>query len=207
MTGRYKSRSSSVASGPGFRLSGKLIQLGALASASTDLATVSERHMQALVEELSETCHVGVLEGHAAVTVALVDGSYAVRMHSWVGKRDEAHTTAMGEVLLAALPESELHALYPDGPLIRRTDTMISTAAELRKHLTVVRDSAFALDDEEYEHSLRAVAAPIHDRTGEVIAAVAISGAASRPAKPQLDSSVEKVRGCAAKISAELGAP
>jgi DNA-binding IclR family transcriptional regulator len=193
--------------GPGYRLSGKLTRLGAIAAADTNLTTVSMEHVQALVEDVGETCHVGVLEGREAVTVVLVDGSYSVRMHSWVGKRSEAHTTAMGKALLAGLPESTIDMLFPKKNLEQRTEHTVATVADLKEQLAIVRKHGFALDNEELELGLRCVAAPIIDHSGRVVAALTIAGSASRLTIGRIDTYVDKAKACAAKISAAFGAP
>jgi DNA-binding IclR family transcriptional regulator len=192
--------------GPGYRLSGKLTRLGAIASADADLATVSVEHVRALVDDMGETCHVGVLEGHEAVTVVLVDGSYSVRLHSWVGKRSEAYSTAMGKVLLAGLSEPTLDMLFPGKRLKPMTGHTIQTVAELKEQLEQVRKHGFALDDEELEPGLRCVAAPILDHNHDVVAALTIAGASSRLTMARIDTYVAKVTACAAKISESLGA-
>jgi DNA-binding IclR family transcriptional regulator len=193
--------------GSGFRLSGKLSRLGAIASADTHLTTLSRDHVQALVDDVGETCHVGVLEGHEAVTVVLVDGSYSVRLHSWVGKRNDAHTTAMGKALLAGLSDATIDMLFPKKALPQRTEHTVATVAALKEQLAVIRRHGFALDNEELELGLRCIAAPIIDHGGSVVAALTIAGAASRLTMGKIDSYVAKIKASAAKISAEFGAP
>jgi DNA-binding IclR family transcriptional regulator len=192
--------------GLGYRLSGKVTRLGAIAAADSDLTTISMDHVRALVDDIGETCRVGVLEGHEAVTVVLVEGSYGVRLHSRVGKRSDAHSTAMGKILLAGLPESTLDMLYPSKKLEQRTEHTVATVADLKEQLAVVRKHGFALDNEELEPGLRCVAAPITDHNGQVVAALTIAGPASRVAMSRVDTYVEKVKACAAKISTALGA-
>ena len=193
--------------GSGFRLSGKLSRLGAIAAADTNLTTLSREHVQALVDEVGETCHLGILEGHEAVTVVLVDGSYSVRLHSWVGKRNDAYTTAMGKALLAGLSDATIDMLFPRKTLPQRTEHTVATVAELKEQLAVIRRHGFALDNEELELGLRCIAAPIIDHNGSVVAALTIAGAASRLTMTKIDSYVAKVKASAAKISAEFGAP
>lgn len=194
--------------GSGFRLSGKLSRLGAIAGADTNLTTLSREHVQALVDDVGETCHVGVLEGPEAVTVVLVDGTYSIRLHSWVGKRNDAHTTAMGKALLAGLSDATIDMLFfPKKTLPQRTEHTVATVAELKEQLAVIRKHGFALDNEELELGLRCIAAPITDHNGSVVAALTIAGAASRLTMGKIDSYVAKAKASAAKISAEFGAP
>jgi DNA-binding IclR family transcriptional regulator len=191
----------------GFQLSGKLTFLASIAAAETTLSAVATPIIRALVDDLGETCHVGVLDGREAVTVALVDGSFSVRMHSWVGKRSPAHWTAMGKVLLAGLTDQTIDMLYKSEKLPVATHESISTVSELKTQLQMIRKHGFALDNEELEVGLRCVAAPIFDHQNAVVASLTIAGPASRLRISTIDPYVEKVKAAAAKISLALGAP
>lgn len=194
-------------SSTGYRLGGKMTRLGAIAAADTNLSTVALPTVRILVDELGETCHVGVLDGREAVTVALVDGWHAVRLHSWVGKRSQAHCTAMGKVLLAGLPESTLDLLYPTEDLPAETEHSVSNRTAIKNELAMIRRHGFALDNEELEIGLRCVAAPVFDHTGHVIAGLTIAGSTSRLKTSDIETFATQVRFAARKISSDLGAP
>lgn len=196
-----------AANASGFQLGGKLARLGSLATVDTTLVSVSEPVMRDLVDQLGETCHVGVLDSNEAVTVALLDGSYAVRLHSWVGKRSPAHLTSMGKVLLSGLSESALDKLYPNNELEVRTPFSIPTVEALKTHLEKVRKQGYSLDNEELEIGLRCVATPIRDHDNRVIASLTIAGSASRIQIATIDSYIEAAKAAAERISLELGAP
>lgn len=191
----------------GFQLGGKLARLGSIAVIDTSLTRVAEPVMQALAETTGETCHLGVLEASDAVTVALVDGSFSLRLHSWVGKRSPAHLTSMGKVLLAGLSDRALDMLYPNEELEAPTPYSISTKSTLKSHLAKIRTNGYALDNEELEMGLRCVAAPIYSHDQRVIASLTIAGSASRIQHSSIGSYIEKVRSAADRISRELGAP
>ena len=191
----------------GFQLGGKLTRLGSLAAVEPLLTSVAEPVMQRLVDHLGETCHVGVLDGREAVTVACLDGSFAIRMHAWVGKRNQAHVTAMGKVLLAGLPEAAVDQLYEtDEHLLRPTPHSITSLQELKGQLVTVRKQDYSFDDEELELGLRCVAAPIRDHEGRVVASLTIAGSAARIVPGTLGTYVERVKDAARQISAGLGA-
>lgn len=193
--------------GSGFRLSGKITRLGAIAAAEADLSSIATKHLQALAEDVGETCHVGVLEGNDAVTVVLVNGTYSVRLNSWVGKRNPAANTATGKALLAGLSEATIDMLYPHKSLPVLTEHSIGDLGELKRQLALVREHGFAVDDEEMEPGLRCVAAPITDHTSDVVAAVTIAGASSRLPMTGIDHYAAKVKDTATSISIALGSP
>jgi len=191
----------------GFQLGGKLARLGSIAVIDTSLTNVAQPIMQALAEDTGETCHLGTLEGSDAITVALIDGSFSLRMHSWVGKRSPAHLTSMGKVLLAGLSDRALDNLYPNEELEAPTPYSISTKSALKIQLAKIRANGYALDNEELEIGLRCVAAPIYSHDQRVIASLTVAGSASRIQLSNIDNYVEKVESAADRISKELGAP
>ncbi|GAA1930994.1 IclR family transcriptional regulator [Microbacterium aoyamense] len=193
--------------GTGFQLTGKMTRLASIAAADTNLTTVAAPFLRQLVDELGETCHLGVLEGKEAVTVALMDGSFSVRMHSFVGKRSPAHCTAMGKVLLSQLQPSTLDMLYPTEQLTGGSTThSVQSKRQLLDQLNVIRLHGYAIDDEELEIGLRCVAAPIRDHEDRVVASITIAGSSSRIAMARIDEYAARVIEQADRISRELGA-
>jgi IclR family pca regulon transcriptional regulator len=86
----------------------------------------------------------------------------------------------MGRVLLAGMAEPELAAYLSAVRLERLTARTVSSVAALRAELARVRGQGWALVNQELEEGLRAVAAPIRDRSGKVVAALNVSAHASR---------------------------
>lgn len=193
-TGRYA---------PGLRLH----TLGAAAMQHEMLRWQALPPLQDLAQATGETVHVGILHDGVAVTVQVVEGTHAVRMHSSVGKRSPAHASALGKVLLAYLPDAEVEALLARHGMRGFTANTITTPAALREALHRVRQEGYALDEEEIEQGLRCLAAPITDRSGRPSAALAISAPASRMTPEAIGALLPQVKAAAARISRMLGSP
>ena len=194
--------------GPGrYRLAGKLVVLGELASPAADVRGVALPFLTRLVEQLGETGHLAVLEGNEAVTVDVVDGWHSVRMHSWVGKRSPAHCSSMGKALLADLGDGDVDALYPGAALEARTANTITDLGRLKQHLAEVRRTGYAVDWQELEVHLCCVAAPVFARSGRAVASISVSGPDSRINEVTVASIAAAVRQAAWDISHRLGAP
>jgi DNA-binding IclR family transcriptional regulator len=189
-----------------YRLAGKLVVLGELASPAGDVRGVALPFLTSLVEQLGETGHLAVLEGSEAVTVEVVDGWHSVRMHSWVGKRSPAHCSSMGKALLADLSPGDVDALYPDASLEARTANTITDLARLQRCLAEIRRRGYAVDWQELEVHLCCVAAPVFARSGRVVASISVSGPDSRINEVTVASVAPAVRRAAAQISDRLGA-
>jgi IclR family pca regulon transcriptional regulator len=123
---------------------------------------------------------VSVLDGDDIVYVARVPTSRIMTVAINVGTRFPAYATSMGRVLLAGLPPPDLTAYLARVHPGKLTTHTITSPEALRTELEQVRAQGYAIVDQELEQGLRAIAAPIHDRTGAVTGAVNISVQATR---------------------------
>jgi DNA-binding IclR family transcriptional regulator len=111
----------------------------------------------------------------------------------------------MGKCMLADLSFGELKLTLGDLHLRRFTPKSIVTEQALVKELEGVRRSGFAVDDEEFEHGLKCVGAPIRDQSGRVKAALSIAGPAARLGRDVMKDRASAVMRVAAELSAVLG--
>ncbi|MET7314699.1 IclR family transcriptional regulator [Streptomyces thermoviolaceus] len=159
-----------------YRLGVRPYQLGSRYAEQLDLAAEGQQVAQAVAETCDETVHVAILEDTDVIYIAKVDSTHAVRMVSAVGRRLPAHCTAVGKMLLACLPEQELAARVPDdAELIAMTPHSVTDPAALREALAGIRRRGLAVEMQESNPDVGCVAAPVHDRTGQVVAALSIS--------------------------------
>ncbi|MCQ2009625.1 MAG: IclR family transcriptional regulator [Sporolactobacillus sp.] len=184
--------------GKAYRASHKLSIYSAPESVKVNWLTAAPLYQ--LSAELGETVYVGTLIGTDIVTTQVVDGNHAIRSHSEIGDRAPAHLSALGKAILAFLNDHERESLFRQLTLVRKTEKTFADFHLLRAHLTVIHDQGYSVDDEETEVGLRCVAAPIfyHDR---VIAAVALSGPASRLIKKKDRLLSKKLMACSKQIS------
>lgn len=163
-----------------FSLTARVLELGYAYLSSLSLPEVAESHLEALVAEVNESSSVSVLDGMDVVYVARVPVSRIMTVAISVGTRFPAYATSMGRVLLAGLPDDELATYLAQVRLQRLTTRTVSSIAALRGELAKVRNQGWAIVNQELEEGLRAIAAPIRDRSGQVVAAVNVSAHASR---------------------------
>ncbi len=190
-----------------FTLAPRVLELGYAYLSSLTLPEIAEPHLEALVAEVSESSSVSVLDGDDVVYVARVPVSRIMTVAISVGTRFPAYATSMGRVLLAGLSAEDLDAYLTIARIDRLTPRTVGSVAALRAELTRVRSQGFALVDQELEEGLRAVAAPIRDRAGRVVAALNISAHASRASLESMRRTlVPPLLATAARISADLPA-
>jgi IclR family transcriptional regulator, pca regulon regulatory protein len=121
-----------------------------------------------------------------------------------VGARRPAYATAMGRVLLAALPDDQLDAYLDTHVLAPILPATITDQKQFRAELDEVRSRGFALVNQELEEGLVAIAAPVRDRAGRVLAAINLSTHVGRKSVDEMRALVPKVQAAARDIEMEL---
>jgi len=187
-----------------FRLGVGIVRLAGAASARLDVVQEGRPVCRALAQEVGETVNLAILSGRDALYLDQVAGPAALSPHNWAGRRIPLHATSDGKVLLAYLPEAELaDCLAP--PLARFTDRTITDAASFPGLLATVRHQGYATAVEELEAGLTAIAAPVRNAEGTVIASVSASGPSFRIPADRIPVLAGAVRRAAAEASRRLG--
>jgi IclR family pca regulon transcriptional regulator len=163
-----------------FALRPRVLELGYAYLSSLSLHEVAQPHLERLVSLLRESSSVSVLDADDVVYVARVPTRRIMTITISVGTRFPAYATSMGRVLLAGQSDEWLDGYFATVELRRLTARTVTDAPALRAELLQVREQGWAFVDEELEEGLRAIAAPINDLSGRVIAAVNVSSPVSR---------------------------
>jgi IclR family pca regulon transcriptional regulator len=163
-----------------FALRPRVLELGYAYLSSLSLHEVAQPHLERLVSVLRESSSVSVLDADDVVYVARVPTRRIMTITISVGTRFPAYATSMGRVLLAGQSDEWLDGYFATVELRRLTARTVTDVPSLRAELLLVRDQGWAFVDEELEEGLRAIAAPINDLSGRVIAAVNVSSPVSR---------------------------
>ncbi len=173
--------------------------------AEADLVSVAQPALAQLGEHTGETVNLGVpRDGGVVEQIAQVDSRYLIGGTNWVGLSVPLHCAALGKVLLA-FGVAEL----PKGRLEQRTERTITSRTALAAELAAVRERGYAVTIEELEPGLVAVAAPVFvggtSTAGVAVAALSVSGPASRLAGGQLTAAAAACMAAARSLSALLG--
>ncbi|MEU3752408.1 IclR family transcriptional regulator [Streptomyces olivoreticuli] len=185
-----------------YSLGPRLIRLGE--SASRLLGTWARPHLARLVEETGETANMALLDGDEVVYVAQVPSRHSVRMFTEVGRRVLPHTTGVGKALLAQSPDDEVRALLARTGMPAATEKTITTPDVFLEALARVRESGYAVDDNEQEIGVRCLAVPVPN--SPTSAAISISGPAGRVTDAATEKIVPLLQEVAAELSLSLAA-
>ncbi|MGH2531079.1 MAG: IclR family transcriptional regulator [Thermomicrobiales bacterium] len=189
-----------------YQLGLEVFRLGSSVLKRLGIGQESLSYLEALAEETHETVNLGALHGFHVLYLQKVESQHPLRASLTVGSATvPAHCSANGKALLAHLAEDELTALLDEHSLSRRGPNTITDRATLLKELARIRAQGFSVDDLEFAADIRAVAAPIRDHHGEVIAAVAIAAPATRLSRERAYELAPRIVEAARHISTRLG--
>jgi IclR family transcriptional regulator, KDG regulon repressor len=181
------------------------VSLGQAARGQLDIRRVSLPYLQELNRRTRETVHLTVRHALSAVYVEKLDSPEPLRIHSRIGASVPLYCTAVGKVLLAHMPETELEKILDQLEIKRLTANTVGNLQELQTQLQRVRKNGYACDLEEHEAHIRCIAAPIWDHAGSVNASLSVTGPAVRLSNARLRQIAPLILEIGRKISRELG--
>lgn len=188
-----------------YRLGIRTFEAGNAYLRSIDLIEVARPRMERIRDELDEIVQFSVLDGRWNVYLCKVEGGQNLRLASEVGRRLQAHATALGKMLLAGLPNAEFVRLRFPEPLERFTPSTIATLPALRAALVEARARGYAVDDEEHTIGVRCFAMPIRNHAGQTIAALSVSFPTVRFTEERGQQALTLLREAVDAISRDLG--
>lgn len=190
-----------------FRLTPRILELGFAYLSSMPLWNLAEPVMEALVDQVHESCSAAVLDGLDVVYVMRVHTHKIMRTNLGVGSRLPACWTSMGRVLLAGLPDAELQARLQGLAMERFTQHTLVDVPQLAARIRDARSQGWCLVNQELEEGLISLAAPLKNRAGQTVAALNISGQANRTSAEVMQAQMLPALLQAARaISQRLGA-
>jgi IclR family pca regulon transcriptional regulator len=169
-----------------FRLTSRVLELGYAYLSSLPVWQVAQPVMKGVVDDLDESCSLGVLDGQHVVYIARERPKHLSFTPINVGTRMAAHSNAMGQVLLADLPQDELDDYFRKASFEKFTKYTPGEESEIRSTLQRVARDGYSLSDQMLAIGRRAIAVPVRSRTGKVEMALNISAAVDRATKRDL---------------------
>jgi IclR family pca regulon transcriptional regulator len=185
-----------------FALTPRILDLGFAYLSSMPIWNVAEPVMEALVEQVKESCSAAVLEGADIMYVLRVSTRKIMRNSLGIGSRLPAYCTSMGRMLLAGLPDDEVLRLLRSGPLEARTRHTLTDPEAVLAKVQQARRQGWCLVNQELEEGLVSMAAPVVNRAGRIIASINISGQVNRTSpRVMQDTMLAPLREAAQEIS------
>ncbi len=157
-----------------YSLTPKVVDLGMAYVSALGLYGAAKPHMENLSKKVDQTISLAELDGSDIVYTGRVEVPKIVSVGVTVGARLPSASTALGRVLLAAVPDSELPTVLSTPSLSMYIPRTRFTAEHIRPRLQTVREQGWAESDEDLQYGVQAIAAPIRGEDGRVFAAIGL---------------------------------
>ncbi|MCJ2184687.1 helix-turn-helix domain-containing protein [Novosphingobium sp. 1949] len=170
-----------------YQLRPKVLSLGYAYLSSSTLAVRAQPILDAIRDDLHESCSLGVIEEDEVTYIARAEVSRIMSIALRVGSRLPLYCTSMGRILLAGQERSWQEAYFARTAMRELTATTQTSPGALLGVLRKVAEDGYAIVDQELEPGLRSVAVPVH-KAGRTIAALNIGTQSARVAMADLHS-------------------
>lgn len=188
-----------------YRLGPSLLGLGSAVASGSDLLRAAFAVMRQLASTTGESVRLGVPHHDEIIVIYHIEGIKSAWSRGPVFYRLPMHCTALGKVILASFPPAEVERIVREKGLASYGPKTINDLPQLQAELERVRQTGYAINDEEHFAGGRAVAAPIRNAQGQVCAALVLLSAADRMPLDSFPNWGRIVIEAAATISAALG--
>ncbi|MFP4537155.1 MAG: IclR family transcriptional regulator [Dichotomicrobium sp.] len=183
-----------------FEIGPAFAELGLHALSTGHQSKLRRAVMEELVAKSGETCNLTVLDGHEIVYIDRVECNWPLRRQIEIGGRMPAYCTAGGKLLLALAPAKTLDQYLSTVTLKRLTPNTWTDPEAFRAHLETIRAQDYSINNQENLIGLLAVAVPVRDPSGRVLAALALHGPEARLRESRAQALVPEIRKAAGAI-------
>jgi IclR family transcriptional regulator, pca regulon regulatory protein len=191
--------------GRNYSLRPRVLELGYAYVSGFSLIEVAEPFLNGLMLKAQESTSIAVRDGSELVYVAHTAPQRMMTINVPVGGRDPLYCTALGRVLLAAQSDEEIDSYLAVTELFAHTAATTTAPAQLREDVLRVRKDGYSLIEDQLEDGLVAMAVPLRDAGGTVVAAMNICAYSPRTSPEGLRANyLPLLRQTAADIEQEM---
>src|SRR5690606_3669110 len=136
--------------------------------------------LEELVEQVGETCNLTIANGNTVLCLDRVETSWPLKITITAGTTVPIHSSASGKLFMAHMPRRSRERLVRQLPLVGNTPQTITHPARLFEESDHIRERGYSTECEEYLPGIVAMAVPVNDADGRIVAAVSVHAPMSR---------------------------
>lgn len=163
-----------------FLLRPKVLELGAAYIDSMNIDFLTRTHLEEVARNTGDSASLCVLDGTEIVYVARASIRTLMRMEAHVGSRFPAYATSVGRVLLAGQSAAVLQRYFDTAAIEPLTSYTVTNVEELRRIIEKCRRNGYSTVKDELDYGVVALAVPVYDQRGRVVAALNSSSHSAR---------------------------
>lgn len=181
------------------------LRFGHLVSERMDIRQIARPTMESLHKEFGEAVNLIIRDGNEAVYIEKIQSIQPVRLYTTIGRRTPLYAGACARAILSFLPAQEREEYLKNVELVPYAKGTITDMNQLRHSISEARNVGYTISYSELEDFTAAVAVPIFDHTGNVVAGISIAGIERNYQEDNLPQFIEKIKIASAELSTKLG--
>lgn len=181
------------------------LQFGQLVAERLDIRQIALPIMQNLRDDVGEAVNLIVKDGKESIYIEKLDTNHPVRLYTKIGRRAPLYAGACSRILLAYMSHDEREQYLNEIELHPIGLGTITDREKLRLALELSRKEGYSVSHSELENYTSAVAAPIFNHMGQMVAGLSVAGPDVRFQDERLPELIKKVKEAANQISEKLG--
>ncbi|MEM5454920.1 IclR family transcriptional regulator C-terminal domain-containing protein [Paraburkholderia phytofirmans] len=153
----------------------RMLRLGGAYLSTSSLPQIAQPLLASARDRLQESVSLAVLDEGYSVFIARAEAVRIVSTGVKLGGRLPAYCSATGRVLLGGLPEQQMRAHLESVPMKRLTNRTVANLDGVLKAIRRATEDGYAISDEELEIGMSAMAVPVKNSAGQIVAALSVS--------------------------------
>ncbi|WP_298849154.1 IclR family transcriptional regulator [uncultured Ruegeria sp.] len=183
--------------GPGRRL--RLLSVNTMSA--EHLRTARLAILRSVADEVGETCNLAIPDREGMIYLDRVETKWPLRIQLPIGTQVPFHCTASGKMYLSTLRPKTLNGFLSAGKLKEQTNRSFTEPKALLNEITITAERGFSTDDEEFMTGMAAIAVPVQDGQGRLVATLSVHAPTQRHDVGSLISFLGTLRRGAEKLS------
>lgn len=189
-----------------YRLGVRTLELGAYFQSQLDVRRLALPYMTAMVEATDEAAFLCIREGDEALCIERVESELEVNIFTLrVGGRQPLHCGAAPRAILAGMDDCEVAAYAQRTGLPSYTPQTITNLEKLQEDIMRTRGQGYVVSIEDASLGIAAVGTPVRDHSGEIIAAISLSGMVARYSPERIRELAEVLLTNGTTLSRKMG--
>lgn len=178
----------------------RVMSFALLALTRPDVRGARRAVLQDVADRTHETVNLSMPDGDRMIYVDRVETDWPLRLQYAIGSRVPLHCTAGGKLYLSQMPDETRNTLIHSLPLKRHTAATITDPVALRAAVAKIAQTELGTDSEELLQGMSAIAAPVRDSDGRMLASLAVQAPVARFTLADLKQFEDLLRDAAEKL-------
>jgi len=168
---------------------------------SSRVRTVRLAVLNALTEDVGETCNIATPDRDGMVYLDRVETKWPLRIQLPIGTTVPFHCTASGKMYLSSLAPRLLSKFLSAAILDQHTTKTLTDPAALQAEIELTRKRGYSTDDEEFMDGMVAIAVPIRDDHDRLMSTLSVHAPTQRVSVADLEQNLDRFTQAAADLS------